>query len=139
MEQYRKDDRGVSRSIKRDLIKYVDGVKGTAGIQLNTIDGLTRTVEGGSTADECPNPTPSNDSRRNNPTRHTNQQGSDSSAAHSGRTASAGDSSSGLRHRGNTRQARQQSPPTVDITRLVADMNLADNINSSDDEQATAV
>ena len=110
MEQYRKDDRNVSRAIKRDHIKHVEAVQGKAGIRLNNTPA-NRTVEGEQTSDDAVNVSTSSN--------HTNQV----------RTQA---------RRPTNSNANSNQP--VDITQLVADMNLLDDThNSSDDEPESLV
>lgn len=150
MEQYRKGDRGFSRAIKRDLVKHVSGVKGTAGIQTTTLSNLPRTVEGDSTPPAAPTTTNTSATQRDSryqqtspATRHsgraTNTSNTELRLSDSTIHNSSGSSSSpsGPRRRLRTQPAGPQSSNPVDITQLVAEMNL--NIDSSDDEPATAV
>ena len=110
MEQYRKDDRNVSRAIKRDHIKHVEAVQGKAGIRLNNTPA-NRTVEGEQTSDDAVNVSTSS-----NRTNHVRTQA----------------------RRPTNSNANSNQP--VDITQLVADMNLLDDThNSSDDEPESLV
>ena len=110
MEQYRKDDRNVSRAIKRDHIKHVEAVQGKAGIRLNNTPA-NRTVEGEQTSDDAVNVSTSS-----NRTNHVRTQA----------------------RRPTNSNANSNQP--VDITQLVADMNLLDDThNASDDEPESLV
>lgn len=126
MEQYRKNDRNVSRAMKRDHIKHVDEVRGKAGIRLNSSPS-NRTVEGGSTTETVS-------------TNYSRQRSSDIlSPSQAGNQTESSRSRSG-RH-SQTVDPRAASHPTpVDISQLVADMNLLDRpLNSSDDEPESLV
>ena len=156
MEQYRKGDRGYRRAIKRDLVKHVSNVKGRAGIQTTTLSNLSRTVEGDSTPYEAPitttnaspvlrssrpetgSPVLPRHPRRSNYTR-TTPQSSSSTEGNTPNSSGSRSSPSGLRRRRVRTQATgSQAANPVDITQLVADINL--NIDSSDDDEpATAV
>lgn len=123
MEQHRKDDRSVSRAIKRDHIKHVEQVQGKAGLRLNNTPS-DRTVEGSHTSEEAP--TSHVRTRRTSPTESRSLNRTDDSE-----TRSAG--------RTDTSDTRR-SPTQVDIAQLVADMKLLDKQqDSSDDEPESFV
>ena len=157
MEQYRKGDRGYRRAIKRDLVKHVSNVKGRAGIQTTTLSNLSRTVEGDSTPSEAPITTTNTSTvprnsrpepgspilprhpRRSNHTR-TTPQSSSSTEGNTPNSLGSRSSPAGLRRRRVRTQATgSQAANAVDISQLVADMNLNVDSSDEDDEPATAV
>jgi len=113
MKQYRKDDSNVSRAIKRDYMKHVTEVQGKAGLRLNrnTNSLASRTVEGSTSAQDTA-------TNSNIPTNSllTTEQGNV------------------LRHR-----TSRQASDTVDLSQLVADININRDTDSDDSETGGTV
>lgn len=65
MEQYRKEDRNISRGIKRDLVKHVE-VKGNAGLLLDNLNSQNEGRGSGlaATVRRTASPTPRHESHR---------------------------------------------------------------------------
>lgn len=134
MEQYRKDDRNVSRAIKRDCIKHVSEVQGKAGIRVSNASA-NRTVEGGSTT-----PPTSNAAIASTP--HQTETWSEKNYVATSQNDSAPDSRRDLSTNPgqNNNAARFSTDPIrptrqpVDISQLVQNMNLGHAAHSSDDE-----
>ena len=93
MEQYRKEDRNISRGIKRDLVKHVE-VKGNAGLLLDNLNSQNEGRGSGlaATVRRTASPTP-----RHEPRHESHRQG-------------------------------------LDISQLVAELNLTATHDSSDDD-----